>query len=62
MADMDTLASGELKEAAQEAIKKIATATGLTTAQLAGIFKEYRSSNVNIVGVLHERSKADRTV
>jgi len=62
MASIDTLDSGDLKDAAREAIKKIATATGLSTAQIADIFKEHRSSDVNIVGVLHERSKADRTV
>jgi uncharacterized protein YjbJ (UPF0337 family) len=62
MANVDKIDSVELKEAVEQAIKKIATATGLNPVQIADIFKEHGSSNVNIVGVLHERSKADRTV
>jgi uncharacterized protein YjbJ (UPF0337 family) len=62
MANIDGIDSAELKEAAQEAVRKIATATGLSTSKVADIFREHRSSDVNIVGVLHERSKAERIV
>jgi len=62
MCNVEKVDSVEVKQAVQEAFKKIATATGLNAAQISDIFKEHCSSNVNIVGVLHERSKANRTV
>ena len=49
--------SVQLKEGVKEPIRKISTATGLNPTQIVDIFREHRSSDVNIVDVLHERSK-----
>jgi hypothetical protein len=57
MSHVESIDSPELKQAVQEAIKKISTATGLHSTQIVDVFKEKRASDVNIVGVLHERSK-----
>lgn len=57
MSHVESIDSPELKQAAQEAIKKISTATGLHSTQIVDVFKEKRAADVNIVGVLHERSK-----
>ena len=57
MSHVESIDSPELKQAVQEAIKKISTATGLHSTQIVDVFKEKRASDVNIVGALHERSK-----
>lgn len=57
MSHADEIDTPDLKQAVQEAIRKISVATGLSSAQILDVFEENRSSNVNIVGVLHERSK-----
>jgi uncharacterized protein YjbJ (UPF0337 family) len=58
MSHADQIDSPELKEAVEEAIRKISTATGLHSEQIVDLFKEKRSSNVNIVGALHARGKS----
>jgi hypothetical protein len=51
----------ELKEAAADAMRRIAAATDLHTAQIAGIFKSNRVAPIyDIVGRLHEQSKVKR--
>jgi uncharacterized protein YjbJ (UPF0337 family) len=59
MCNVEKIDSPELKEAVHEAIKKISTATGLNSAQIVDLFKEKISSDVNIVGALHERSRGN---
>jgi hypothetical protein len=52
----------ELKLAAQEALKKVADATNLYTAQITDIFKANRAASMNdIVNRLHEQSKVNRS-
>jgi hypothetical protein len=59
---MDQIDGAELKQAAQEAMKKMADATDLHTAQIAGILKANGSVGINdIVNRLHEQSKAKRS-
>ena len=57
-----TMHQSQLKQVAQEAMKKIADATSLYTAQITGIFKANRVASINdIVDRLHEQSKVNRS-
>ena len=58
MCNIETIDGAELKQAAQEAMKKISNATGLDTAQITRIFKENRFADVNIVSQLHKESRS----
>jgi hypothetical protein len=60
--NIDGIEGAELKNAAQEAIKKIATATDLDTAQITDIFKANAGASMNeIVGRLREQSRVNRS-
>ncbi len=58
MCNFESIAGGEVKQAAVEAVRQIAHATGLDTAQVTRIFKANRFTGVNIVSVLHKESRA----
>ena len=60
MCNIETIDDPELKQAAHESVKKIATATGLTASQITQVFKDNRFANTNIVGQLYEQSGANR--
>jgi uncharacterized protein YjbJ (UPF0337 family) len=60
MCNIDTIEGPEVKQAAQDAIRKISNATGLEAAQITRIFKVNRFANVNIVRQLHKESRAPR--
>lgn len=57
MCNIDAIDGPELKQAAQEAIRKIADATGLDAAQITRIFKDNRFADVNIVSQLHKEGR-----
>lgn len=59
MCNIETIDEPELKQAAQDAIRKIAIATGLDTAKITRIFKENRFADVNIVSRLHEERRVN---
>ena len=59
MCNIETIDEPELKHAVQEAISKIAVATGLDTAQVTRILKANRFANVNIVSQLHKESRVN---
>ena len=59
MCNIETIDEPELKQAAEEAIRQIANATGLHTAQITRIFKENRFADVNIVSQLHKESRVN---
>ncbi len=59
MCNIETIDEPELKQAAQEAIRQIANATGLHTAQITRIFRANRFAVVNIVSQLHKESRAN---
>ncbi len=59
MCNIETIDEPELKQAAQEAIRQIANATGLHTAQITRIFRANRFAEVNIVSQLHKESRAN---
>jgi len=59
MCNIETIDGPELKQAVQEAIGKIANATGLYTAQITRIFKANRFADVNIVSQLHKESRVN---
>jgi hypothetical protein len=62
MCNIEEIDGAELKQGTQEAIKKIANATNLDTAQITGIFKAHRVAGINdIVNRLHEQSRANRS-
>ena len=51
----------QLKQATQDALKKISTATDLDTEEITDIFTEKKAASLgDIVIRLHERSKSDR--
>ncbi|MGA2190477.1 MAG: hypothetical protein ABSH33_18300 [Steroidobacteraceae bacterium] len=59
---VDQINGAELKQAAQEAMKKMADATDLHAAQISGILKANGSAGINdIVNRLHEQSKVKRS-
>ena len=60
MCDFEKIDAPELKQAAEKALKQIATATGLSTTQVTDIFKANRFTNTNIVGCLYEQSGVKR--
>jgi uncharacterized protein YjbJ (UPF0337 family) len=59
MCNIEAIEGPEVKQAALEAIRQIANATGLDTAQVDRIFKANRFTVVNIVSVLHKESRAN---
>jgi uncharacterized protein YjbJ (UPF0337 family) len=59
MCNIETIDGPELKQAVQEAIRKIANATGLDRAQITRIFKENRFGDVNIVSQLYKESRVN---
>jgi len=59
MCNIETIDEPELKQAAQEAMRKIGNATGLDTAQITRIFNENRFADVNIVNQLHKESRVN---
>jgi uncharacterized protein YjbJ (UPF0337 family) len=59
MCNVETIEQPELKQAAQEAMRKIAHATGLNSAQITRIFKANRFNDINIVSQLHKESRAN---
>jgi hypothetical protein len=62
MRNIEGIDGAELKHAAQEAIKKVATATDLDTAQITDIFKANAGASMNdIVGRLREQSRVNRS-
>jgi len=58
MSHVESIDSPELKQAVQEAIKKISTATGLHSTQIVDVFKEKRASDVNIVACFMKEARA----
>ena len=62
MCNIETIDEPELKQAAQEAMKKIANATGLDTAQIIRVFKANKFADVNIVSQLRKESRSRVTV
>jgi len=60
MCNIETIDGPELKQAAEEAIRQIADATGLDTAQITRIFRAHRFADVNIVSQLHKESRVNR--
>lgn len=62
LCNIEEIDGAELKQAVQEAMKKIADATNLYTAQITDIFKANRVASINdIVNRLHEQSKVNRS-
>ena len=59
MCNIETIDEPELKQAAEEAIRQIANATGLRMAQITRIFKANRFAEVNIVSQLHQESRVN---
>jgi hypothetical protein len=59
MCNVETIEQPALKQAAQEAMRKIAHATGLNSAQITRIFKANRFNDINIVSQLHKESRAN---
>ena len=60
MCNIETIEGPEVREAAEQAIRKIANATGLNTTQITRIFKVNRFADVNIVSQLHKESRVGR--
>ena len=58
MCNFETIEGPEVKQAAVEAVRQIAHATGLDAAQVTRIFKANRFTGINIVSVLHKESRA----
>jgi hypothetical protein len=57
----DSLHADVLRQAIQEAIKKISHATALDTEQITHVFSEKKNTNLNdIVSRLHKRSQSSR--
>jgi uncharacterized protein YjbJ (UPF0337 family) len=59
MCNIETIDEPELRQAAEEAMSKIANATGLDAAQVTRILKANRIDDVNIVRQLHKESRVN---
>jgi hypothetical protein len=61
LCNIEEIDGAELKQATQEAIKKISNATDLDTADITAIFMANRGASIDdIVNRLHEQSKVNR--
>ncbi len=61
MCNLEKVDGAELKQATQEAFKRISEATDLDTAQITEIVKANRVASINdIVNRLHEQSSVNR--
>jgi hypothetical protein len=59
LCNIETIDEPELKQAVQEAISQIATATGLVPEQVIHILKANRFADVNMVSQLHKASRVN---
>ena len=61
MCNLDKFDAAELKQATQEAFRKISEATDLDTAQITEIVETNRVASINdVVNRLHEQSRVNR--